>query len=103
MGGGSAPAFIFKETTYTLNRGYKWLPYIFEPVQKVKIALTKSNSMKRSKALSRLCKLCHFKLTGEWGNLRVILVRLCGPVFWDGCAGQFFETYPNHIPGLRKK
>ena len=31
---------------------------------------------------------------GEGGNLRVILVRVCGPVF---------ETYPNHIPGLRKK
>ena len=31
---------------------------------------------------------------GGGGNLRVILVRVCGPIF---------ETYPNHIPCLRKK
>ena len=24
-------------------------------------------------------------------------------VIWYGCASQFFETYPNHILGLRKK
>ena len=32
---------------------------------------------------------------GRGGNLSIILVRVCGPVF--------FKTYPNHIAGLRKK
>ena len=37
----------------------------FAPVQKMKIALKKSNSMEKSKGLSRLCQLSHFKMTGR--------------------------------------
>ena len=50
---------------YTLKRCYKWPLYIFAPVQKIKIALTKFYAMKKFKALSTLCKLSHFKMTGS--------------------------------------
>ena len=47
----------------TLSPSYKWPPYIFALGQKVKTALTKLLFSKKSKALSRLCKLGHFKMT----------------------------------------
>ena len=50
---------------YTLNRSYKWPPYIFVPVQKVKLLLHTLYSKKKSKSLSRLSKLCHFKVTSR--------------------------------------
>ena len=49
---------------YTLKRCYKWPPYIFVPVQK-KSLLQNVNAMKKSKALLRLFKLSHFKMTGR--------------------------------------
>ena len=49
----------------TLKRFYKWPPYIFAHVQKMKIALQNVNAIKKSKALSRLCRLSHFKMTGR--------------------------------------
>ena len=50
---------------YTLKRCYRWPPYIFAPVQKYKIALPKFQCYEKSKALTRLCKLSHFKMTGK--------------------------------------
>ena len=40
-------------------------PYIFAPVQKIKIDLLILFILKKSKALSRLCKGFHFKMTGR--------------------------------------
>ena len=61
--------------TLTLNQSYKWSPYIFEHVQKVKIALrlTKLFFYKtKAKALSRL-QIMSFKMTGTTctGELQV--------------------------------
>ena len=54
---------FFMEHRHTLPPTPNWSPYIFTLVQKVKIGHKKSCFYKQTKALPRLCKLFHSKMT----------------------------------------
>ena len=58
-----AVLIIVNDFKNTLPPTPNWSPYIFTLVQKVKIGHKKSRFYKQKKALPRLCKLFHLKMT----------------------------------------
>ena len=56
--------FITIHYSNTLKRCYKWPPYIFAPVKKIKIAFTKFKFYERIQGFVETLQLISFKMTG---------------------------------------